>query len=385
VRSVGVPSLLPADATTARYAVALAAGLLAILLRASVEPVLGHVGFYVTVYIAVVFTSLVCGLGPSILTAVIATGGIVYWFVDPRKTFVISDRRDIHGLIACLVVCSVLIALGETNRRKRLQILEARQQLEERVQERTAELSEALARLESEIVVREQAEQQLRQLSVRLMTAQDEERRHIARELHDSAGQTLAAIKMTLVLLHPIETRAPELSRFMDDLDALADEALQQVRTMSYLLHPPLLDEAGIASAARWFVEGFAKRSGLEVHCDIPERMDRLPGDCELVLFRVLQESLTNVHRHSAASAVSITLNSDAEGVTLEIRDNGNGISQERLSRLNETSTVGVGIAGMRERVHELRGHLEIHSSGTGTVISATLPISTGTAAARQR
>src|SRR5262249_33997773 len=155
---------------------------------------------------------------------------------------------------------------------------------------------------------REHTEERLRHLSLRLMNLQDEERRHIARELHDTCGQTLAAIKMSIALIRKSETHTPESQRLIDDLNSLVDEALREVRTTSYLLHPPLLDEAGIASAARWFVEGFSRRSGIEVRCEIPDKMERPSRLCELVLFRVLQESLTNVHRHSEASVAAIRL-----------------------------------------------------------------------------
>ncbi len=226
----------------------------------------------------------------------------------------------------------------------------------------------------------------MRSLSLHLMTLQDEERRRIARELHDTTGQTLAAMKMSIALIRATDGNRPELERLIDDLNALTDEALQEVRTTSYLLHPPLLDEAGIASAARWFVEGFARRSGIRVDCDIPDKMERPPRDCELVLFRVLQESLTNVHRHSGASAARVRLARDTDGFALEVGDNGKGISEERLHRFNAAvGNAGVGISGMRERVRELGGRLEIRSakgttiSGTainnGTTISVALPV----------
>jgi signal transduction histidine kinase len=299
-------------------------------------------------------------------------------------------------MVGCFLVCAVLIALGEANRRKQLRLnqtidaltTEARQrnraedelrqahdELEQRVDERTAELSQALATLESGIKVREQMEDQLRNLSLRLMTLQDEERRRIARELHDSAGQTLAAMKMSIALIRQIDVSRPDLAHLVDDLNALTDEALQEVRTTSYLLHPPLLDEAGIASAARWFVEGFARRSGIQVDCDIPERMERPPRDCELVLFRVLQESLTNVHRHSGASAASVRLKRNTDHLELEVGDNGQGIPEDHLRRFNASvGTAGVGITGMRERVRELGGHLEIRSVKNGTTIRVDLP-----------
>jgi signal transduction histidine kinase len=358
-----------------RYAIAIACAVLAILTRALMEPVLGHSSFYVTVYIAVVYTALVCGMGPAILTAIVSTAGVLYWFVDPRTTFLISDRRDIHSLIACIAVCPVLIALGEMNRRKRLEIAQARDQLEKRVQERTAALSEALTNLESQIKDRQSAEQQLRRLSVHLMTVQDEERRRIARDLHDSAGQTLAAIKMTLAMFSQSESDPERARLLLDDLGALTDEALQEIRTTSYLLHPPLLDEAGFASAARWFVDGFAKRSGVRVQCDFPEKIERLPVNVEVALFRLLQEALTNVHRHSGASLVKLNVYSNGNGLSFQVQDNGCGIPEQHLKRLSQSDgNSGVGLAGMRERIRELGGEMTIQSDNHGTTVMFALP-----------
>jgi signal transduction histidine kinase len=287
---------------------------------------------------------------------------------------------EIHGIVGCFLVCAVLIALGATNRRKHLQLNEivaalraegvqrqrveqelrdARDQLEQRVEERTIALSQALHTLEAEADMRKQREEQLRHLTVRLMTLQDEERRRIARELHDSAGQTLAAIKMA------------------EALSALVDDALREIRTTSYLLHPPLLDEVGIVSASRWFVEGFAQRSGIDVTCEIAQGVERPARDCELVLFRVLQESLTNVHRHSGASIASVRLWLDAEHLKLEVADNGSGISKEHLTHLSGAAGgTGVGIAGMRARVQELGGCFDIASGTAGTNVIVKVPVS---------
>jgi signal transduction histidine kinase len=369
------------------------------LLRWVLDPVLGHVAFFVTIYITVTFCALVCGALPATTSGIIGFLGILYWFVEPRHSLqLIRQPREIHGIIGAFIVCTVLILLGAANRNKQLQLnetvealtvegrerkrvqdelREAHDKLEERVKQRTAELSRTLAQLESEVNVREEAESQLRQLSLRLMTLQDQERRRIARELHDTAGQTLAAMKMSLALLQQTDRSSPRFAPLIDDLNALIDEALQEVRTTSYLLHPPLLDEAGIASAARWFVEGFARRSGIDVRCDIPEKLERPPRDCELVLFRVLQESLTNVHRHSEASAAMVRLARHNDVVELEISDSGKGISEERLQRFNShANKAGVGITGMRERVRELGGQLEIRSLRQGTCVSVVLPTS---------
>lgn len=385
-------SSLPESEPTARLVIALGTGVLAVLLRGLLDPVLGHVAFYSTVYIAVAFCALICGWLPGVLTSLVGFCGIFYWFVDPRHS--ISLRiSEIHGIVGFFLVCAVLVALGHANRSKQLRLNDAvgaltreaeeRQRaqaelsaahdlLEQRVRERTHELSQILSRLESEIMVREKTEDRLRNLSLRLMSVQDDERRRIARELHDTAGQTLAAMKMSLALLRKASTR--DFPMLVDDLNALADEALQEVRTASYLLHPPLLDEAGIASAMRWFVDGFAQRSGIQVRCEVPDHLRRPSRHCELVLFRALQESLTNVHRHSGASVASVSLKCEDDHFVLEIVDNGKGISEERLRELNNTSGSGVGLTGMRERVRELGGRFEIRSAPSGTTVAVALP-----------
>lgn len=404
-----IPAVLtpiPGSEVFRRYSIAVASAVLAILLRWVLDPALGHVAFFITVYIAVAFCALVCGRLPASVCGVISFVGILYWFVDPRHSLqLIAQPPQIHYVVGAVIVCTVLIFLGAANRGKQLRLnntvdaltsearerkraqqdlREAHDKLEERVQERTAELSRTLARLESEVAVREEAEAQLRQLSLRLMTLQDQERRRIARELHDTAGQTLAAMKMSLALIQQSEKSNPRVEPLIDDLNALIDAALQEVRTTSYLLHPPLLDETGIASAARWFVEGFARRSNIDVQCDIPEKIERPTRDCELVLFRVLQESLTNVHRHSQASAATVRLARELNMIQLEITDNGRGIPEEHLRRLNSHGNkAGVGITGMRERVRELGGHLEIRALHQGTAVSVVLPTSQSHSAAK--
>ncbi len=364
---------LPQQEVAIRYSVGGASAIVAVLLRALLEPVLGHAGFYVTVYVAVVFSALVGGLGPSILSAVAGTAGVVYWFVDPRHSLALIDKSELHGLIGCVLVCPVLIALGEANRSKRLELNKAHNDLELRVKERTAELSRALAELESEINVRKSAEDRLRKLSVHVMAIQDQERRRIARELHDSAGQTLAAIRMTLAMLAG-KTSEPQCLALLGDVDQLTNHLLREIRTTSYLLHPPLLDESGFCSAARWFVDGFTKRCGLEVRCDIPEQTERLPDSIELALFRVLQESLTNVHRHSGATSAVVKFLRDENGVCLHVSDNGKGVPEARLKQFRESgSGMGVGISGMRERVGELGGQLLLSSDRAGMTVGVIL------------
>jgi signal transduction histidine kinase len=387
---------IPAQQILRRYTIALACSALAILLRWLLDPVLGHLAFYVTVYIAVAYCTMVCGYVPAIVTAVVGLVGTFYWFVDPRHSLFPTHRSEVHGVIGFFLLSTVLIWLGEANRRKQMRLNEvvdeltsevrerkraqqdlriAHDELEHRVLTRTQELSQALSRLRAEVSVREHTEERLRHLSLRLMTLQDEERRRIARELHDTCGQTLAAMKMSIALLRQGDKSAPGFLLLINDLNTLTDEALQEVRTASYLLHPPLLDEAGIASAARWFVEGFSRRSGIDVQCEIPDKMERTSRPCELVLFRILQESLTNVHRHSGASAARVRLDRNSDHIELEIADNGKGISEERLRQFENSGNSGVGITGMRERVHELGGHLEVRSLHPGTSVCVALPL----------
>lgn len=378
-----------------RYGVAVAAAALAVVLRWIFDPLLGHVAFYVTVYVAVAFCSIVCGYAPAIVCAIIGFLGIFYFFVDPRYSLSPTRPAEIHGVVGWFFVCAVLIVLGENHRKQQFRLRQsiaaitmeaterqradvalqhAHDELENRVAERTRELTLTLNSLEREVVERKRAEEQLRQLSVRLMTLQDEERRRIARDLHDTTGQTLAAMKMTIALIQRSAT-GPEMLRLLDDLNAFTDEAVQEIRTTSYLLHPPLLDEAGIASAVQWFVEGFSKRSGIQVRCEIAESLQRPPRNQELVLFRVLQESLTNIHRHSGASAATVRLKLSAEHFLLEIADNGAGIPEECMKRFREAGHgTGVGLVGMRERVNELGGLLEIQSCPEGTTVTVSLP-----------
>jgi two-component system, NarL family, sensor kinase len=230
------------------------------------------------------------------------------------------------------------------------------------------------AQLES-VILERTAELQI--LSQRLLKVQDEERRKIARDLHDSTGQTLAALKITVSFLQENCKRDADMMAIVSEVAALADLASEEIRTMSYLLHPPLLDEVGFACAAEWYIEGFAKRSKITVRSDIAPARERLPMSIEIVLFRVLQESLTNAHRHSGASEIKVSFQRRPESTILEIRDFGRGIAPERLAQLRETSAeTGVGLAGMRERLNELNGKLEIESDRLGTTLRATIPLS---------
>jgi two-component system, NarL family, sensor kinase len=233
----------------------------------------------------------------------------------------------------------------------------------------------ALAHAELESLILERTAE-LQNLSQRLLRVQDEERRKVARDLHDTTGQTLAALRISVSYLQENCKENSSALAAASEVARLVDQAIDEIRTMSYLLHPPLLDEVGFACAAEWYIEGFAKRSGINVKADIANSRERLPKRMEIALFRVLQESLTNVHRHSKASDASVQFQHEPESVILEIRDFGQGIPSERLRLLRGVGPeTGVGLAGMRERLHELNGKLEIESDGNGTSMRAVVPL----------
>jgi len=208
-------------------------------------------------------------------------------------------------------------------------------------------------------------------LSARLLRLQDDERRRFSRELHDGIGQYLASTKMTLATLGG-EHR--EDYRYRECL-GLVDQAIKEIRTLSHLLHPAGLDEGGFSSAAKWYAEEFAQRSGLELRVEIPELPERLPPALELALFRVVQESLTNVHRHSKSKSAEILGEIASGELTLTIADHGVGIPERVLNRFRIAGTSGVGLGGMRERIRELGGRFEVESSPSGTRVSVTVPL----------
>src|ERR1700678_1752549 len=224
--------------------------------------------------------------------------------------------------------------------------------------------------LHNEAVKREQSEESARQLSAQLLRVQDHERRRFSRELHDGLGQSLAVVKWTLSSLLEKHPDDPSISECVKSVD----EAILGTRTISHLLHPPLLDEAGFESAARWFVEGFSQRSGIPVSLTIQDA-GRLPRSVELALFRVLQESLTNIHKHSKSPRAEVSLRPDRANVILRVKDFGDGLPEETLENFVHSGTrVGVGLAGMRERIREQGGQFRIDSNGAGTTIEVSLP-----------
>lgn len=211
-------------------------------------------------------------------------------------------------------------------------------------------------------------------ISARLLQAQDNERRRISRELHDSVGQSLAAVQMSLqsAVRHMSETPARE--KVLESI-RLVEGTIREVRTVSYLLHPPTLDVAGLASALEWYCEGFSKRSGIHAALDLPPKLPRFPMGTETALFRFVQECLTNVHRHSGAFRVWIRCRLEKDRLTLEVEDNGHGMKARSLANgSNQRPEIGVGILGMTGRLSELGGHLDVHSGPWGTKVCAVLP-----------
>jgi len=209
----------------------------------------------------------------------------------------------------------------------------------------------------------------------RLMKAQDEERRRIARELHDTAGQTLTVLGLSLAeLVEQAQVIAPELAKEGKEIEGIVQQLHREIRTTSYLLHPPLLDECGLASALSMYVEGLAERSHVAITLDVAANVGRLPRDMELAIFRLVQECLTNIHRHSGSKTALIRLVREGESVRTEVQDRGKGISPERLSEIRSHG-FGVGIRGIRERIRQFHGEMKIESNGSGTSVIVSIPM----------
>jgi PAS domain S-box-containing protein len=229
-----------------------------------------------------------------------------------------------------------------------------------------------------DITDRKAMERALREaeLSGRLLQLQDEERRRVARELHDGAGQLLVALSMNNAAVAEEKARlSPEAARSMEESRALIDQAISEIRTVSYLLHPPLLDEVGLKSALSQYVYGFGERSRICVGLEFPGDLERLPRDVELSLFRIVQECLTNIHRHSGSATARVRLSRVPGEIQLEVADDGGGIDPEIQEKFFAGKSAGVGLQGMRERVRQIGGALQIHSNGKGTSVRVFLPV----------
>jgi two-component system NarL family sensor kinase len=235
-----------------------------------------------------------------------------------------------------------------------------------------------------DITKRKQAEENLRLLSARLLQMQDEERRRIARELHDSAGQLLAALTMNLTPLETSDGQSPTgVGKTIRESLSLIKELSDQLRTISHLLHPPLLDEVGLRSALRLYLNGFSERSKIRVDFQFPEDLGRLPQDMETTIFRMVQECLTNIHRHSGSPLARVRVQQFDHHICVEVEDKGKGIPPEKRQALDSGGKLGVGITGMQERLRQLGGTLAINSSGNGTLVVAKLPVTNTTSGVR--
>lgn len=215
----------------------------------------------------------------------------------------------------------------------------------------------------------------LRELSSRLLRSQDDERRRIARELHDSAGQVLTALGISLAGMKQHAIQNPELAKDLQEAENTLQALNREIRTMSYLLHPPLLDENGLVEALRWYINGLTERSGLEIELSVSETVGRLPSEIEMALFRTVQEGLTNIHRHSGSKRAAIRLSCENNEISLEIQDEGKGIPAAKLANI-QAQRAGVGLTGIRERVRHLHGIVTIASDEKGTLVSVTIPVS---------
>ena len=363
------------------------------------------------------------------------TGGATRWIVDHKRPLIVRDvREDPFGANSMLsefgmrayagfplladgeaigvlyaidcdareycsgdcefltaVANSAAVAISKVQLYEKLQcanqlLEEHAEHLESRVIERTAELAETNQRLRQEIeehrrdeAALRKSEERYRRLSGCLLALQDQERRHIARELHDTTAQNLGVVTLNLARLSQPKPAidGSSLTVVTESL-ALAEQCLREIRTLSYLLHPPLLDESGLTSALSWYVDGFTKRSGIPVRLDVAPGVERLPAYFETALFRVVQESLTNIHRHSGCRRASIHVSRAVDQVTLEIQDDGRGMSLQRTGAdSGNPENLGVGIMGMRERLRQLGGCMELQSNDRGTTLRAVLRLGT--------
>ena len=279
-----------------RYGSAIFAAIAALFVCKLLFPAFGGQNPYHTAWAAVVFSAWYCGVGPSIVAIFLEVLGIWYWFLPIYGSFRLANpRTEISGMLGFVVFSGFIVALGEARRRSLAQSRLAEEQLrsvqaelERKVQERTAELS--------------LANENLRELSGQLQQLRDDERKQIARELHDSVGQLLAGLSMNNATVQAQSHKFdPATARAVSENSALVQQIGKEIRTLSHLLHPPLLDVAGLASALRWYVDGFSERSHIRVNLEIPAEFRRLPDPMEIAIFRLVQECLTNIHRHSGS------------------------------------------------------------------------------------
>jgi two-component system, NarL family, sensor histidine kinase UhpB len=312
---------------------------------------------------------LVAGLLPqySLEKRYVQKNGSIVWV-----NLTVSSVRDTEDKV------KYLIAVAEDISKRRewqdaLKRSEAKLQLlagslERRVAERTRELAAKNTEMERQTEI-------VQQLSSRLLQAGDEERRRIARDLHDSAGQTLTAVGLNLAAIEREANEvAPEVASTAAEGRALVKQLIEEIRTLSYLLHPPLLEESGLIGAISWLADGITKRSQIDVKLELAEEIGRLPQDLELAVFRIVQECLANVYRHSGSKSATIRLDRDSQELLLQVVDEGRGISPHLLNTI-QTSGAGVGLRGIQERIRPFSGSFDIQSNRNGTKIEVKFPL----------
>lgn len=317
-------------------------------------------------YLLIVIAVLCVCLITALFVSSIAQRAIAKPLVDLSETArVVSREKDYSAR-----------AISTGKRDEVAVLINAFNEMLSQIQQRDTALQQAHDELEARVAQRtaqlQSAHEKLKVLSSRLLNLRDEERRHIARELHDGSGQVLAALAMNLsVMQMEAKNWGPKATKYVNDALDLAQSILRDLRTMSYILHPPLLEEAGLESALRWFVEGFSSRSDISLKLEIQPELGRLPRELEIAVFRIVQESLSNISRHASSPDAFICLYRDQSNVTVEIQDHGKGMSVENIR-------AGAGIPGMQERVAQLGGRLDIKSDSSGTLITAVIPIPQG-------
>jgi signal transduction histidine kinase len=319
------------------------------------------------------------GVRPGLVAVGLSLLGFNYYFVPPPHSLAV-EMREVPRLVIFGLSALFVGSLSAAQRSATESLRDARDDLGRTVRE----LRRSNEALLAENAERKRAEQaldasvkQLRALGRRLRHAQDDERRRIAQMLHETTAQDLAALKMHLARLTRTACPLSDGDRAaLAESISLAERSITEIRTLSYLLHPPFLDDAGLLAALRWYAAGFSDRSGIKVHLELPENFERLPVDTETALFRVVQESLINIHRHARSETARIRLRRDGETLVLETADQGEGIPSASLEHImGGEGGAGVGIAGMSERIEQLGGHLEITSDDHGTTVHARLPL----------
>jgi signal transduction histidine kinase len=311
-------------------------------------------------------------------TLVIANAATILTVVAYTRSPVGEERPfEFRNRMICLVAVWIVATLAMVRRQAEDRFEAEQAELERRIRDHSNELARANTELQAEIADRKSAEAALRQLSTHLLSAQDDERRRIARELHDTTAQSLAAVSMNLARIeHLAPDLAPKAADLLADSVALANQCQKEIRTLSYLLHPPMLEEAGLGAAVQWFANGVQQRASIQVAVDVPEKLERMPNDIETTLFRIVQESMNNITRHSGSPNASIRLVRNTGEVILQVKDEGKGIPPEKLERVNgNVAGLGVGVAGIWERVRQFGGDLDITSNSRGTTVTVVLPL----------